>query len=406
MKLPYRTVFLVVSLLAGASSRARAEPVITLGDDLLTNGTDELATALAAANLRFAVQNFASARATAELYAVQLPNALSSVIEAETDAEVVYVSLGLNDFIQLNSAGLGSQAAVQIGEHLNAVFDRLVVSSPGVQFLLTGYPFTNFTRNPSCQGQAEMIFGANWSQAGINRAVQTAIDDNLAALAARHPAVTFVPVADALQRATGVPADPSMPSPATFMLDCILPNAAGHRAMMEDVVDGYWRSFRIPSVAIAAPLPVCAGANVELTATSSGATRLLWRIDSSPQTEVSTTLRFTAPSRPGPTPVSITAFNGPWQRTDTTTVSIRACPDAGIADAEIVADTGVSPPDTGIDAGSVEPPDAGTAEPDGPELQIESGCRSTDGPAGFAGVGLVLAGGYLLRRRRKVTRAR
>ena len=392
----YLQIALLVSGVTAASApqSARAQPVMTFGDDLVADGAPALDAALLRAGFNVSVANLGSVAATAELFAVRQPNALTTAVRDEGGIEVVYLSLGANDIYSLYQQNRGATAAEQIGEYLQVIVSTLRDVHPDVQVLVTGYPFSNFTRTSTCQMLAEDIFGAGWSQALINRAFLAAIDNHLITLSEGDSAITFVPVDDVFQRVRGGTRDISEPSPSTLLRDCVRPNAVGYTILMDEVVARYWSASAVPEVTLVVPTdPVCSGAPIAATTTSTRATRFVWRNADGFLDETGDSLTVVAPNLVGDWPLTVTALNGPWRATSTATVTIASCTDAGVA------------PDAGrMDAGfedAATNPDAAPRpiDPTAPELDIEGNCRSVGGaPDLFVAAMMILAGLYGRRR--------
>ncbi|MDP2308899.1 MAG: SGNH/GDSL hydrolase family protein [Pseudomonadota bacterium] len=267
---------------------------------------------------------------TAEYWAGTAPTALPDAVAANPDARWVWLSIGGNDLFAHYLAGNGANNAADFDTNLRRMLDALFAAHPDVKVVSFGYDFVNFEQSQECILTAWTYFGTSITTGQVNQYFLDQIGGTLAGIAADYPNFTYTDtVWGALQEAGGVSGAPNvyLPSPSSYMSDCIHPTSAGYTLVHEAWVDTYW-GLDAPTVSLAGPTDVCVGDALTLTAATSNAERVAWTVDGVPSGAGDTLVLPT--ETPGERAVTVRAHAGAWDAEDAATVTVWAAPAAAI----------------------------------------------------------------------------
>lgn len=331
---------------------ATAAPVIAFGDSWAEQSWPELVNALSAAgHASLIVQNYGMGGTTAEQYAGLNSSMITAALQANPDAEWMYLSIGGNDvFNHYINNSPGTSTAMN-DANLRTILDQIFAEAPDIRVVAFGYDRTNFVQDAFCMMQAEQFFYTGVTQAEINFINETELGGVLANLPASYPQFTYIPLWGTLQAAAGQPVTQADPSPAIYMTDCYHLTNTGYRIIHDELVANYWDSEPPPNAAFNRDATaLCVGNTTTFTSQSTNNTRVRWFVDGvASGTNNTLALPLTAS---GPVEIELRAFNTVWSDSATQTITVSPCRDGGVP-----RDAGPLPPDTGVRDGGV--PDAG-----------------------------------------------
>jgi lysophospholipase L1-like esterase len=350
-----RLVFALLMLLAARP--ALANQAIAFGDSWAEQGADELQAALRAAGYPALIVEERALGGTTTMYWVTTqPMELVYAVDANPDADWIWISLGGNDSTQGRMDGLTpTQIATQIDNNLRTLLDTLFAAHPQILVVMFGYDYTNWDI-VGCPAERDAIFGAGSNQAQVNQAIMTEVGAVQAQIATDYPNVAYVPIWSAMQLAAGQNPDPSQPSPASLMMDCLHPNTNGYRAVFDALVDAWWNVPAPTASFIDDGTERCAGNTITFnSAASTNVEHLRWTVNGEEEGRAST-LSLMLPAS-GSINVELTVYNSALSATSMQQISVVGCqvdagfPDMGEPDAGEMMDTGprdaITPADTG-----------------------------------------------------------
>jgi lysophospholipase L1-like esterase len=386
---------------------AFADQAIAFGDSWAEQGADELQAALRAGGYpALLVDERALGGTTTQYWVTTQPMELVYAVDANPDARWIWLSLGGNDSTQGRADGMTpQQIAAQIDTNIRTLLDTLFAAHPHVQVVMFGYDYTNWTIL-DCPAERDALFGAGSNQATVNQAIMTEVGAVQSQIAQDYPNAAYVPIWGAMQIAGGLNADPTQPSPANLMTDCVHPNTNGYRAVFDALVDAWWNVPAPTAVITDDGTERCTGNSISFdSVASTNVEHLRWTIDG---VEAGRSPTLMVPlANAGTIEVGLTVYNSALSASSTQEIVVDPClPDAGVPDAAEpdagIPDSGdmdvgprdaITPPDTGglkydgglrDDAGNLIPEDGGvTIRDGGPGWTLGGGCsaagRATEG---------------------------